>query len=89
MVRAAAEGIQALHEETAVWHGRVQFIEKQRGGFRDQAHEMETLLATLDIKRNNLEERVEELLAAGMPAAEARRVADEEAVREVIEELVG
>ena len=60
VVRAAAEGIQALHEETAVWHERVQFIEKQRGGFRDQAHEMETLLATLDIKRNNLEERLEE-----------------------------
>ena len=60
VVRAAAEGIQALHEETAGWHDRVQVIEKQRGGFRDQAHEMETLLATLDIKRNNLEERVEE-----------------------------
>ena len=60
VVRASAEGIQALHEETSVWHERVQFIEKQRGGFRDQAHEMETLLATLDIKRNNLEERVEE-----------------------------
>ena len=60
VVRAAAEGIQSLHEETSGWHERVQFIEKQRGGFRDQAHEMETLLATLDIKRNNLEERVEE-----------------------------
>jgi len=60
VVRAAAEGIQTLHEETTVWRDRVQFIEKQRGGFRDQAHEMETLLATLDIKRNNLEERVEE-----------------------------
>ena len=60
VVRAAAEGIQALHEETSAWHERVQLIEKQRGGFRDQAHEMETLLATLDIKRNNLEERVEE-----------------------------
>ncbi len=60
VVRAAAEGIQALHEETSAWHERVQFIEKQRVGFRDQAHEMETLLATLDIKRNNLEERVEE-----------------------------
>jgi len=60
VVRASAEGIQALHEETSAWHERVQVIEKQRGGFRDQAHEMETLLATLDIKRNNLEERVEE-----------------------------
>ena len=60
VLRAAAEGIQVLHEETSQWHERVQAIEKQRGGFRDQAHEMETLLATLDVKRNNLEERVEE-----------------------------
>ncbi len=60
VLRAAAEGIQALHEETSDWHQRVQAIEKQRGGFREQAHEMETLLATLDIKRNNLEERIEE-----------------------------
>ncbi len=60
VVRAAAEGIATLHEETAAWHERVQTIEKARGGFRDQAHEMETLLATLDIKRNNLEERIED-----------------------------
>ncbi len=60
VVRAAAEGISALHEETTAWHARVQTIEKARGTFRDQAHEMETLLATLDIKRNNLEERIEE-----------------------------
>ncbi len=60
VVRAAADGISALHEETTAWHERVQAIEKARGGFRDQAHEMETLLATLDIKRNNLEERIEE-----------------------------
>nr|MEE4269739.1 chromosome segregation protein SMC [Candidatus Krumholzibacteria bacterium] len=60
VLRAATEGIQKLHEETAQWHDRVQIIEKQRGGYRDQAHEMETLLATLDIKRNNLEERIEE-----------------------------
>jgi chromosome segregation protein len=60
VVAAASDGIQKLHEETTVWHERVQFIEKQRGGFRDMAHEMETELATLDIKRNNLEERIEE-----------------------------
>ena len=60
VVRAAAEGIQAMHEEAAVWHTRVQAIEKQRGGFREQAHEMQTLLATLEIKRNNLEERIEQ-----------------------------
>jgi len=60
IVTAATDGIQKLHEETSAWHDRVQVIEKQRGGFRDQAHEMETELATLDIKRNNLEERIEE-----------------------------
>jgi chromosome segregation protein len=60
VVRAAAEGIQAMHEETAAWHSRAQAIEKQRGGFREQAHEMQTLLATLEIKRNNLEERIEQ-----------------------------
>ena len=60
VLRAAVEGIQSLHEETGQWHERVQAIEKQRGGFREQAHEMETKLATLDIKRNNLEERIEE-----------------------------
>jgi chromosome segregation protein len=42
------------------WRDRVQVIEQARGGFREQAHEMETLLATLDVKRNNLEERIEE-----------------------------
>jgi len=60
VVRAAAEGINALHEETAIWNRRVQEIERQRGGFREQAHALETELATLDIRRNNLEERVEE-----------------------------
>ena len=60
VVRAAAEGIQAMHEESSAWHERVQAIEKQRGGFREQAHEMQTLLATLEIKRNNLEENIEQ-----------------------------
>ncbi len=60
IVGAATDGIQKLHEETSAWHERVQIIEKLRGGFRDQAHGMETELATLDIKRNNLEERIEE-----------------------------
>ncbi|MBK8166524.1 MAG: chromosome segregation protein SMC [bacterium] len=60
VVNAAADGIAALHEETAVWNRRVQEIERQRGGFREQAHGLETELATLDVRRNNLEERVEE-----------------------------
>ena len=60
VVRAAAEAIGGLNDEMRTWHERVQFIEKQRGGFRDQAHEMETVLATLDVRRNNLEERVEQ-----------------------------
>ncbi len=60
VVNAAKEGIQVLHQETALWVDRIQAIEKRRGGFVDQAHEMETVLATLEIKRNNLEERIEE-----------------------------
>ncbi len=60
VVKRAAEGIAALHEETSIWNRRVQEIEKQRGGFREQAHGLETELATLDVRRNNLEERVEE-----------------------------
>ncbi|MBM4129491.1 chromosome segregation protein SMC, partial [bacterium] len=60
VVNAASDGIAALHEETAVWNRRVQEIERQRGGYREQAHELETELATLDVRRNNLEERVEE-----------------------------
>lgn len=60
VVNAASDGIAALHEETAVWNRRVQEIERQRGGFREQAHELETELATLDVRRNNLEERIEE-----------------------------
>jgi chromosome segregation protein len=60
IVNAAKEGIQVLHQETAGWVDRIQVIEKRRGGFVDQAHEMETALATLEIKRNNLEERIEE-----------------------------
>ncbi len=60
VVKRAAEGIAALHEETSIWNRRVQEIEKQRGGFREQAHSLETELATLDVRRNNLEERVEE-----------------------------
>lgn len=56
----ATEGIQKLHEERGAWHDRVQALEKQRGSFRDLAHNMETELATLDIKRNNIEERIEE-----------------------------
>jgi len=59
VVRAAAEAIGVLNDEMRGWHERVQTIEKARGGFRDQAHGMETLLATLDVRRNNLEERVE------------------------------
>ncbi len=60
VVRAAVEGIHVLHEETDQWHQRVQEIEKMRGGYREQAHEVETRLATLEVRMNNLEERIEE-----------------------------
>jgi len=60
IVRNAAEAIQALRAETDQWHDRVKSIEDQRTGCRDQIHQLETELATLDLRRNNLEERVEE-----------------------------
>ena len=60
IVRAAADSIQELHEQTNGWHDRVKGIEDKRHGCKDQMHDIETSLATLDVKRNNLEERVEQ-----------------------------
>jgi len=60
IVRNAAEAIQALRLETDGWHDRIKAIEEQRSGCRDRIHQLETELATLDLRRNNLEERVEE-----------------------------
>ncbi len=60
LVNAAAESISALHEETAVWHDRVKEIEDKRNAVREQLHEHETELATMDVRRSNLVERVEE-----------------------------
>jgi len=60
ILRGAAESIQALHQETAGWHDRVKNIEQQRSGYKDRSHEIETRLATLDLQRNNLEERIEQ-----------------------------
>ncbi len=60
LVRAAAEAIQAVHQQTAGWHDRITEIEGQRQGCRDRMHEIETGLATLDVRRRNLVERLEE-----------------------------
>ncbi len=60
ILRAAAGAIQELHQQTAGWHDRVKAIEDKRTGCREQIHQLETELATLDLRRNNLEERVEE-----------------------------
>ena len=60
ILRNATEAIQDLRQETERWHDRVKAIEEQRTGCRDRIHQLETELATLDLRRNNLEERVEE-----------------------------
>ncbi len=60
LVQAAGEAIRALHAETDAWHDRIKAIEEQRGRCRDELHAAETELATLDIRRRNLQERIEE-----------------------------
>jgi chromosome segregation protein len=60
ILRASAAAIAELHQQTAAWHDRVKAIEDKRTGCREQIHQLETELATLDLRRNNLEERVEE-----------------------------
>ncbi len=60
IVRNSADAIAGLRKETEAWHDRVKAIEDQRSGCRDQIHQLETELATLDLRRNNLEERLEE-----------------------------
>lgn len=65
IVRNAADAIQVLRRDTEQWHDRVKTIEDQRTGCRDRIHQLETELATLDLRRNNLEERVEEQYSGG------------------------
>ncbi len=65
ILRNAAAAIQELHQQTAQWHDRTKAIEDQRTGCRDQIHQLETELATLDLRRNNLEERIEEQYTGG------------------------
>jgi chromosome segregation protein len=60
LVRAAAEAIQELHEQTAGWHDRIKEIEDKRSACREEIHQIETRLATLDVQRRNLQERIEE-----------------------------
>ncbi|MBD3222401.1 chromosome segregation protein SMC [bacterium] len=64
IVRNAAEAIHELRGESDQWHDRVKAIEDQRTGCRDRIHQLETELATLDLRRNNLEERIEEQYSA-------------------------
>jgi chromosome segregation protein len=60
LVQAAADAIQALRAETDVWHERIRQIEEARAVCREQMHELETDVATRDVRRRNLQERVEE-----------------------------
>jgi len=60
LVQASAEAITALHTETAAWHDRVREIENKRAEVREQIHARETELATLEVRRANLVERIEE-----------------------------
>ena len=60
LVQASADAISQLHQETAGWHDRVKEIEDQRSDCRERSHAAETELATLDVRRGNLVDRVEE-----------------------------
>ncbi len=60
LVQASADAIAALHQETAVWYDRIKEIDEKRQGCRERIHEIETELATLDVRRANLVDRVEE-----------------------------
>lgn len=60
LVQAASEAIRAAHGQTEAWHDRVKAIEDQRGECRERSHGCETELATLEVKRRNLVDRVEE-----------------------------
>jgi chromosome segregation protein len=65
LVQAAAESIRALHAETNAWHDRVKAIEDQRAACRERLHGFETELATLDVRRRNLVDRIEEQYKGG------------------------
>ena len=60
LVQASTEAIAAIHNETAAWHERVREIEAARQAVREQIHARETELATLEVRRANLVERIEE-----------------------------
>ncbi len=68
IVRNAAAALQELRQQTEAWHDRIKAIEDQRHGCRDQIHQLETELATLDLRRNNLEERLEQQYGSGFDA---------------------
>jgi len=60
LVQASTEAIASLHEEANVWVDRVKEIEDVRNNVRDKLHTAETELATMEVRRSNLIERVEE-----------------------------
>jgi chromosome segregation protein len=60
LVNASTEAISTLHEETAVWYDRIKEIEDKRTSSREEIHKLETELATMDVRRSNLIERIEE-----------------------------
>lgn len=60
LVYASSEAISAMHEKTAVWHDRIKEIEDKRTASREEIHKLDTELATMDVRRSNLAERIEE-----------------------------
>ncbi len=82
IVRHAAQAIQELRRQTEQWHDRIKAIEDQRHGCRDQIHQLETELATIDLRRNNLEERVEQQYGASFAQLVAA-LADDQLPREL------
>jgi chromosome segregation protein len=60
LVRAAADAIQSLHDETAIWHDRIKEIEDKRSEVRERLHALDNELTSLSLRRENLVERIEE-----------------------------
>ena len=60
LVRVATDAIQDLHDKTAAWHERIKEIEDKRNSCREDMHAVQTNLATLDVRRKNLHDRIAE-----------------------------
>lgn len=76
IVRNAAQAIQELRRQTELWHDRIKVIEDQRQGCREQIHQLETEVATLDLRRNNIEERIEQQYGGSFAGLLAQLVDD-------------